>query len=132
MRIDGIQLGEGSNISNLVVASGSAFPDLANEGELFFRTDVALKGVYVFMNGEWRKILSNVESLTRRQSWTVTEGENVFTVEGGYTVGSIDIYLNGLKLRADDSISQSNGINIVFDAGLLNTGDLVDIVAYDF
>jgi hypothetical protein len=65
MRIDGIQLAQGSNISNLVVASGTSFPTSPDEGELFFRTDTAItvKGLHAYINGSWDRIASS-DSLT--------------------------------------------------------------------
>ena len=60
MRIDGIQLREGSNISNLTVASGTSFPASPNTAELFFRTDsdVSVRGMYVYIGGAWDRIAS--------------------------------------------------------------------------
>jgi len=133
MRIDGIQLREGSSISNLVVASGITFPDLANEGELFFRSDsdIAVKGLYAFIAGAWHKISSAGANVTRRQQWTVISNERNFVVAGGYTVGSIDIFLNGLKLRTGDDLDASTSPNIVFAEGNLYPGDEIDIIAFE-
>lgn len=39
MRIDGIEVVEGSKVTNLTVASGDSYPSNPNIGELFFRTD---------------------------------------------------------------------------------------------
>jgi hypothetical protein len=66
MRIDGIQLTQGSSISNLVVASGTlSFPSNPDEGELFFRTDSSetIRGLYVYVNGNWDRI-GSADSLT--------------------------------------------------------------------
>ena len=61
MRIDGIQLREGSNVSNLTIASGTAFPANPNTAELFYRTDEDLRfvGLYVFINSSWQRIASS-------------------------------------------------------------------------
>ena len=65
MRHFGIQLTEGSNVENLTVASGTAFPSNPNEGELFFRSDTAVtdKGLYLYVGGNWDRIAST-DSLT--------------------------------------------------------------------
>jgi len=65
MRIDGIQLSEGSSISNLVVASGTSFPASADQGELFYRTDAdtSVRGLYCYMGNNWDRIAST-DSLT--------------------------------------------------------------------
>jgi hypothetical protein len=181
MRIDGIQLQEGSNISNLVVASGNSFPALPNEGELFFRSDidVRVKGLYGFINGSWDRISSsaalttpagtnlpqytnaNIGELfylstndareglyvftgtawasiaestgpaTRRQQWTVMSSESTFVVSGGYTVGAIDVFLNGLKVRPGNEMAVFSSPNIVFVSGSVQAGDEIDAVIYD-
>lgn len=61
MRIDSIQLTEGSNISNLTVASGTSFPASPNSAELFFRTDsnITVRGMYVYINGSWDRLASS-------------------------------------------------------------------------
>jgi hypothetical protein len=60
MRIDGIQLNEGSSISNLTVASGTAFPLNPSEAELFFRmdTNLSVRGLYCYIGGTWDRIAS--------------------------------------------------------------------------
>jgi hypothetical protein len=178
MRIDGIRLQEGSNISNLVVASGNNFPALPNEGELFFRSDIdiRLKGLYVYISGTWDRISSSAalstpigstlpdsantgdlfylntndtnEGLyvytgsawanvaepktpaTRRQRWTALSNQQTFEVTDGYTVGAIDIFLNGLKVRTGEDLVASTSPNIVFLSGI-QSGDEIDAVIYD-
>jgi len=58
MRIDGIELREGSKITNLQVASGTAFPDNPGDGETFYRNDVSddVSGLYVYRHGGWNRI----------------------------------------------------------------------------
>jgi len=58
MRIDGIELREGSKITNLQVASGTAFPDSPGDGETFYRNDVDndISGLYVYRHGGWHRI----------------------------------------------------------------------------
>lgn len=65
MKFHGIQINEGSNVSNLTVASGTSFPPNANEGELFFRSDanISVKGLYLFIGEDWDRIAS-ADSIT--------------------------------------------------------------------
>jgi hypothetical protein len=55
------------------------------------------------------------------------DGQTVFTATGGYTVGEVDVYWNGVRLSVGD-YTATNGINIT-----LNTetgyGDTIEIVA---
>lgn len=66
MRIDGIKLGDGSNITNLTVASGSAFPSNPDVAELFFRTssDSTVEGLYVYIQGDWTRIGTQASLIT--------------------------------------------------------------------
>ena len=49
MFIDGIQVVEGSSVSNLTVASGASFPAFGSLGELFYYTG-AEAGLYIYSN----------------------------------------------------------------------------------
>jgi hypothetical protein len=52
-----------------------------------------------------------------------------FTPSSGYTVGYVDVYLNGIKLQNGTDFTASNGTSVVLtDAAV--SGDLVEIVAY--
>jgi hypothetical protein len=64
MRIDGINLAEGSSISNLTVDSGTSFPSDPNSGELFVRTDsdAELRGLYLYEDGVWTRVSSDVSA----------------------------------------------------------------------
>lgn len=60
MKFHGVQIQEGSSISNLTVASGTAFPVTPNDAEVFFRTDsdIRVRGLYVYVSGTWDRIAS--------------------------------------------------------------------------
>jgi hypothetical protein len=65
MKIFGIRLQEGTQITNLTVGSGTSFPTSPNEGELFFRSDASLltRGLWLYVGGNWDRIAST-DSLT--------------------------------------------------------------------
>lgn len=65
MKTFGIQLQEGSSISNLSVSTGTAFPASPNDGELFYRSDAdtSVLGLYCYVNGSWDRI-SSTDSMT--------------------------------------------------------------------
>ena len=48
----------------------------------------------------------------KTQQHTVTEGQTDFNVSGGYTVGLIDVFLNGVLLLDGIDYIATNGINI--------------------
>ena len=77
-------------------------------------------------NRSWTiNIGSNVRNVVK---YTATAGQTTFTVTGGYTVGIIDVYLNGARLAGTD-YTASDGSTIVLALGLV-AGDVIETVAY--
>jgi len=62
------------------------------------------------------------------QTFTATSGQTTFTVTGGYTVGLVDVYVNGARLSTSD-YTATNGTSVVLGIGVV-TNDIVDLVAY--
>jgi hypothetical protein len=60
MQFHGIQISEGSSVSNLTVASGTAFPSAPSDAELFYRTDSdpRVTGLYLYISGTWDRVSS--------------------------------------------------------------------------
>lgn len=57
-----------------------------------------------------------------------SNGQTAFTVSGGYTVGSIQVFLNGVKLAADDfTATSSPSLSLVAGA---NTTDTIEVVRF--
>ena len=63
-----------------------------------------------------------------RQSFTATAGQTAFTVTGGYTVGYLQVYINGILLNASD-YTASNGTTFTLGAAA-SVGDIVESLAY--
>lgn len=63
-----------------------------------------------------------------RQSYTPTAGQTVFTVSGGYTVGFLQVYVNGVLLNTGD-YTATNGTSFTLATGAL-LGDTVESLAY--
>jgi hypothetical protein len=62
------------------------------------------------------------------QSFTATANQTSFTISGGYTVGLVDVYLNGAYLNTA-SYTASNGTTVVLtDAASVD--DILDVVIY--
>lgn len=55
MYFDGINLTEGSEITNITVATGTDFPGDPSLGELFYKTSGSV-GLYVYNGGSWEQI----------------------------------------------------------------------------
>ena len=63
---------------------------------------------------------------TSIQEFTATGGQTTFTISGGYTVGMIQVYVNGLHFGTAD-YTASNGSTVVLNQAR-NANDLVRIV----
>jgi hypothetical protein len=61
--------------------------------------------------------------------FTATASQTTFTPTSGYTVGYLDVYLNGVKLINGDDYTASNGSTFVLASGAAS-GDIVESVAY--
>ena len=63
-----------------------------------------------------------------RTSATATSGQTTFSAT--YTVGYVDVYLNGAKLVVGTDVTATNGSSVVLASGA-TTGDSVEIIAYE-
>lgn len=62
-------------------------------------------------------------------SFTATSGQTLFTLSSGYSLGYLDVYLNGVKLINGTDYTASNGTTVTLtQAAALN--DTVECVAY--
>jgi hypothetical protein len=64
---------------------------------------------------------------TSRTAFTATGGQTTFSLT--YTVGQIDVYMNGSKLVANNDFTATNGTSIVLATGAV-AGDVIDAVTY--
>ena len=62
-------------------------------------------------------------------SFTATSGQTTFVPSSGYTLGYIDVFVNGVKLINGSDYTASNGVNIVL-ATAASADDTVEAVAY--
>lgn len=104
MIFDGITLVEGSEINNLVVASGASFPSSPDEGELFYHLGgSSTEGLYIYKNGSWIRFIGDNESLADSlpdQPGLVTGDYRMVTVnvKGLVTAGSNPTTLAGFGI----------------------------------
>ena len=66
-------------------------------------------------------------SLRTRQTFTASSGQTTFNF--AYTVGFLDVYVNGIKLT-DSEFTATNGASTVLAVGCF-VGDIVELVAYN-
>ena len=70
---------------------------------------------------------SSFPSLRTRQTFTASSGQTTFSF--AYTVGFLDVYVNGIKLT-DAEFTATNGSSTVLAVGCF-VGDIVELVAYN-
>lgn len=76
----------------------------------------------------WTISAASVSSRTI-QRFVATAGQTSFTITGGYTVGLVDVYRNGVKLDNATDITAANGTTIVLtDAAALN--DIIEVYKF--
>jgi predicted heme/steroid binding protein len=73
----------------------------------------------------------DTSSVTTRviQKFTATASQDTFTVTGGYTVGMVDVFLNGVKLDNATEFTASNGSTVVLTAAAA-VNDVVEVYKY--
>jgi hypothetical protein len=62
------------------------------------------------------------------QTYTATAAQTTFTVTGGYVVGLIDVFINGVRLTSAD-FTATNGTTVVLTTGT-SLNNVVDIIKY--
>jgi hypothetical protein len=63
------------------------------------------------------------------QKFTATASQTTFTITGGYTVGMVDVFLNGVKLDNATEFTASNGSTVVLTAAAA-VNDVVEVYKY--
>jgi hypothetical protein len=65
-----------------------------------------------------------------RTNFVATAGQTVFTLTQGYSVGDVDVFLNGIKLVDSDDYTAINGTTVILTTGTL-AGDYLQVVSYN-
>ena len=65
-----------------------------------------------------------------RQLFEPTGVQTDFTFASGYTVGYVDMYLNGVRQTEGKTFNANDGATVSFASTFATSGDLVEIIAY--
>ena len=104
--------------------SQSSTPSSPDTGDLWFDTGASIMKVY---NGSgWVAAGSAVSGTDNSVQYTATSNQTTFNVT--YDTGSVQVYLNGVRLDAGD-YTATNGSSIVLDTGA-TVGDTVFIHSF--
>jgi len=88
-------------------------------------TDSQFEG---YNGSSWDAIGGGAEYVYTRTSATATASQTTFSAT--YTVGYVDVYLNGVKLVVGTDFTATNGTSVVLTTGA-TAGDNVEILAYE-
>lgn len=86
-------------------------------------------GKYLTTNGTiaaWDE-LALPEFVYTRTTYTATASQTIFNAT--YTIGYVDVYLNGIKLLVGTDFTATNGTSIIISPGAA-AGDIVEIIAH--
>ena len=93
-------------------------------GVLWFDTTQNLMKVYT--GAVWIVAASSVFRSSSTEIFTATAGQTVFTIGGGYDIGRITVYRNGLRLSAGSSYTASNGSSLTLWLPAA-AGDMIEV-----
>ena len=69
------------------------------------------------------------DGVYRKSQFTATAAQTNFNIATGYTVGFVDVYLNGIRLVVGDDFTANDGSTVIL-AVAAAAGDAVEVVAY--
>ncbi len=65
-----------------------------------------------------------------RTNFFATNGQTTFTLTQGYSVGDVDVFLNGIKMVDGDDYYATNGTTVVLTAAA-SAGDHIQVISYN-
>ena len=98
----------------------------ATNGTSFTLTNTATSGdivEYVALSA------ASMDANTVRGSVAAANDQTAFSVSGGYTVGNLDVFLNGIKLVSGTDYTATNGTSITLTSAA-SSGDILEYNAY--
>jgi len=123
------------------VSIGTESPESPTSGDLWFNNSVGRTFIYydetalgIGSTSVWIDAAPNhpQEEETgpgkAEKTATATQGQQTFTIVGGYSIGNIDVYLNGIRLNGTEFVA-SNGSTVVLTTSA-NEGDILDVIEY--
>jgi hypothetical protein len=110
----------------LTVAGTAGGVPYFSSGSAWASTAAGTTGQYLKSNGASAPTWADASTVYTKTTFTATAGQTTFTVN--YTVGYVDVFLNGVKLTVSD-YTASNGTSVVLGvAAALN--DIVETLSW--
>lgn len=121
----------GSGFGPTIWYSGDGMPS----GTLGKNSDFYLNNlngdVYKKVSGVWvyQMTIQGVGSIATSQVFTSTSGQSVYAITGGYIVGAVDVYFNGVKLIPSEFVA-TNGTSVTINVAA-QLDDIIEILKYE-
>jgi len=107
-----------------VPPTSDALGNALTPGVLWFDTGANL--MKVFTGAVWIVAASSVFRSSSTETFTATAGQSNFVISGGYDVGRITVYRNGLRLISGAGYTASNGTTLTLIAPAI-AGDVIEV-----
>lgn len=121
----------------------TSLPTLDNDGNalvngalvsLTGQVDPNDNGMYVRRNNAWAQMFSPANALRNRIRYSsgdgnLTNGQTTFTVVGGYTVGFLNVFVNGVRQADGLDFTATDGTTFVLGTAVIST-DVVEAEAF--
>lgn len=109
--------------TSLIKSGGTSAQILAADGSVITAgTNITISGGTISASGGGASSSARTE-----QTFTATAGTNNLTITGGYTVGLVDVYVNGVKYAPSDFTATTSPTVTI--TGLV-AGDIIDVINY--
>jgi predicted heme/steroid binding protein len=90
--------------------------------------NITINGTTYDLSADRTWTISTNPSARNEQNFIATAAQTTFTITGGYVVGLVDVFVNGVRYLPSD-YTATNGTTVVLGIGLL-AGDAVTILNY--
>ncbi len=123
-----VTLSEGSDLNNLTVAHGSAFPANPNVGELFYHDSFG----FVYHDGiKWNPLSTDIHVFN--DSFSLNLDQNDFVAEihtsTPYKSGSTQLYVSGIRQKLGIDYNEIDGkITLNYNLSITEINDGANIV----
>lgn len=121
-----------TSVLHVTVCTSSTRPGSPSAGQVIFETDTA--GYFGWSGSAWAAIGSSTNSFVTYE-YTATAGQTTFSGSDNnsatlaYTVGLIQVFLNGVLLQPGDDYTASTGTSVVLSTGA-TVNDAVAVIAF--
>ena len=115
--------------SNGVIKYRTGDEILSDVGAVSSARTLSINGTSYDLSADRSWTISTSSSARSIQKFVATAGQTTFTITGGYTVGLVDVYVNGVKLDNSGDFTATNGSTIVLTTGTL-VNNIVEVYKY--